>query len=140
MNYLKIDEVAKQTGLTKRTIRYYEEIGILPELQRTEGGTRLYTQADIEFLKKVMNAKEVLGFTLQEIQKYVAISDALETKKQIYRNANNDQDQKEKLKRMVEVLDRQLELIDQKFVKIQNVKKELEDLRTRARNKIIQLS
>ncbi len=48
----KIDEVAKQCGLTKRTIRYYEEIGLLPSPQRSEGNMRLYTQEDVDLLKK----------------------------------------------------------------------------------------
>lgn len=47
----KIDEVAKQCGLTKRTIRYYEEIGLLPSPQRSEGNMRLYTQEDVDLLK-----------------------------------------------------------------------------------------
>lgn len=62
----KIDEVAKQSGLTKRTIRYYEEIGLLPSPQRSEGNMRLYTQEDVDLLKKILSAKEVLGFSLQE--------------------------------------------------------------------------
>lgn len=140
MNYLKIDEVAKQTGLTKRTIRYYEEIGILPVPPRTEGGTRLYTISDIELLKKVINAKEVLGFSLQELQKYVRMSEVLETSKKIYRNTENLEEQKEKLNHMISVLDAQLAFIEEKFSKMHKVKTELEDLRTRANNKIIQLS
>ena len=108
MQFVKIDEVAKQTGLTKRTIRYYEEIGILPEPQRTDGGTRLYTEKDIDLLKKVVNAKEVLGFSLQELQKYIAISDVLETKKVVYRSANNEHEQKEKLTQIIHVVNEQL--------------------------------
>ena len=139
MQFVKIDEVAKQTGLTKRTIRYYEEIGILPEPQRTDGGTRLYTEKDIDLLKKVVNAKEVLGFSLQELQKYIAISDVLETKKVVYRSANNEQEQTEKLTQIIHVVNEQLELIEVKLDKIQKVKQELEELRTRATNKLKQL-
>ncbi len=139
MQFVKIDEVAKQTGLTKRTIRYYEEIGILPEPQRTDGGTRLYTEKDIDLLKKVVNAKEVLGFSLQELQKYIAISDVLETKKVVYRSANNEHEQKEKLTQIIHVVNEQLGLIEVKLDKIQKVKQELEELRTRATNKLKQL-
>ena len=139
MQFVKIDEVAKQTGLTKRTIRYYEEIGILPEPQRTDGGTRLYTEKDIDLLKKVVNAKEVLGFSLQELQKYIAMSDVLETKKVVYRSAHNEQEQKEKLTQIIHVVNEQLGLIEVKLDKIQKVKQELEELRTRATNKLKQL-
>lgn len=139
MDYFKIDEVAKQTGLTKRTIRYYEEIGILPVPQRTDGGTRVFTQNDIDLLKKVINAKEVLGFTLHELQKYLAMSDILENKKVVYRSASNEKEQKEKLSQIVQVINDQLDLIEVKFLKIQTVKQELEELRTRAVKKISQL-
>ena len=52
MSLYKIDDVAKECGLTKRTIRYYEEIGVMPSPQRTDGGTRLYTREDIDYLKR----------------------------------------------------------------------------------------
>ena len=64
MSELKIDDVAKQSGLTKRTIRYYEQIGLMPAPPRSEGGFRLYTEEHVEFLKKITNAKEVMGFSL----------------------------------------------------------------------------
>lgn len=139
MNKIKIDEVAKRTGLTKRTIRYYEEIGILPEPQRTEGGTRLYAEDDILLLNKVINAKEVLGFSLQELQQYLVMSESLENNKVVYRSANSEVEQREKLFEMVEGIDEQLQLIEVKLMKIQKVKTELEDLRSRAKNKIQQL-
>lgn len=49
MTGLKIDEVAKQSGLTKRTIRYYEQIGLLSSPPRSEGGFRLYSQDHVNF-------------------------------------------------------------------------------------------
>lgn len=62
MNLFKIDDVAKACGLTKRTIRYYEEIGVMPSPQRTDGGTRLYSQDDIDYLKKWFEPKRCLAF------------------------------------------------------------------------------
>lgn len=54
MEWMKIDQVAKRSGLTKRTIRFYEEIGLLSAPKRTEGGVRLYSEDDMEELEKVM--------------------------------------------------------------------------------------
>ncbi len=48
----KIDEVTKQVGLTKRTLRYYEEIGLIHPPERSEGNIRLYTDEDIARIKK----------------------------------------------------------------------------------------
>lgn len=60
MSLYKIDDVAKECGLTKRTIRYYEEIGVMPSPQRTDGGTRLYTREDIDYLKRWFAPKRYL--------------------------------------------------------------------------------
>lgn len=56
----KIDEVTKQVGLTKRTLRYYEEIGLICPPERSEGNIRLYTDEDIARIKRIVEAKEVL--------------------------------------------------------------------------------
>lgn len=48
----KIDEVTKQVGLTKRTLRYYEEIGLIHPLNVVRGNIRLYTDGDIARIKK----------------------------------------------------------------------------------------
>ncbi|WP_179090334.1 MerR family transcriptional regulator [Paenibacillus sp. FSL H8-0548] len=47
MELLKIEEVAKRTGLTKRAIRYYEDIGLISAPERSQGGMRLYSEEDI---------------------------------------------------------------------------------------------
>lgn len=63
MDWMKIDQVAKRSGLTKRTIRFYEEIGLLSAPKRTEGGVRLYSEDDMEELEKVMQAKRYSVFS-----------------------------------------------------------------------------
>lgn len=64
---MKIGEIAKQTGLTTKTIRYYEFHRLLEEPQRTESGYRLYGPADVERLEFIKNAKQ-LGLSLVEIR------------------------------------------------------------------------
>ena len=66
--YVRIEHVAARTGLTKRTLRYYEEIGLLAPPTRTEGGYRLYSQRDITELDRIKRLKELLGFSLAEIR------------------------------------------------------------------------
>ncbi|WP_042454335.1 MerR family DNA-binding transcriptional regulator [Neobacillus dielmonensis] len=130
---LKIDDVAKQSGLSKRAIRYYEEIGILPSPERTEGGTRLYRQEHIEFLKKVTLAKEVLGLTLQEVHEFIMLTDTIENQRAEYKKVSDPRTQKEKLTEMIEILNQQLQLLEQKIGKILSVQTELVTLRERAR-------
>ncbi|TAK31115.1 MAG: MerR family transcriptional regulator [Chloroflexota bacterium] len=64
---LSIGELARRTGVSARTIRYYEELGILPEPERTASGTRRYGQEYIFFVKGACLLKEI-GFSLSEIQ------------------------------------------------------------------------
>ena len=63
----QIGEVAEAVGLSLRTIRYYDEVGIVVPSGRSAGGFRLYTDADIERLRFVKNLKP-LEFTLDEIR------------------------------------------------------------------------
>lgn len=63
---VRIGELAAELGLNPKTIRYYEEIGLLPEPQRTPAGYRLYNEADRERLLFIGKAKAI-GLTLQEI-------------------------------------------------------------------------
>ncbi|MCG7380953.1 MerR family transcriptional regulator [Paenibacillus sp. ACRSA] len=139
MSLYKIDDVAKESGLTKRTIRYYEEIGVMPSPQRTDGGTRLYTWEDITYLKKVVRAKEVLGFSLQELHAYVATSDALNEQRFDYQQTIEVQERIEKLSKMETTLNEQLELIEQKLYSIHAVQSELEELRERVQTGIQRL-
>ena len=61
-----IEQVSAQTGLTKRTLRYYEEVGLLPPTDRTEGNYRRYTEADVKRLDKIKKLRDLLGFSLEE--------------------------------------------------------------------------
>ena len=63
----RIGEVAAKVGLTERTIRYYEERGLLESVKRLDGGQRVYTDDDVRRLKFILKLK-VLGLTLAEMQ------------------------------------------------------------------------
>ncbi|ANB56010.1 merR regulatory family protein [Anoxybacillus sp. B7M1] len=136
---LKIDEVAKLSGLSKRTIRYYEEIGLLPPPPRSQGGTRLYTQDHVEFLKKITIAKEVLGFSLQELHHFLSLRDTLENQRADYKKVTDPRERKEKLIEIIHLLDDQLQMIEEKIHKIMSVQTELVTLRERARAAIVKI-
>jgi len=63
----RIGELAAKVGLTERTIRYYEERGLLESVKRLEGGQRVYTDDDVRRLKFIQKLK-VLGLSLAEMQ------------------------------------------------------------------------
>ena len=64
----QIDEIARRTGLTKRTIRYYEEVGLIPPSQRSEGGYRLYDEGIVERIGMIVTLKEQMGISLEAIR------------------------------------------------------------------------
>lgn len=65
--HMHIGEVAERTGLSLRTVRYYEEVGLLPEPDRSAGGFRLYTDVAVERLLVIKQMKP-LEFTLEEMR------------------------------------------------------------------------
>lgn len=73
---LQIGEVAERVGLSLRTIRYYEEAALVAPSMRTQGGFRLYGEADIQRLELVKRMKP-LGFTLDEMREFLQALDAL---------------------------------------------------------------
>lgn len=121
--------MAKRSGLTKRTIRFYEEIGLLSSPKRTEGGVRLYSEDDLEELERVISAKEVLGFSLQELQQFMETSKHLEMHKEGYLLSLDKKERKEKLEDIQHMLDEQMRMIDEKIEKFQSFKERLEGMR-----------
>jgi DNA-binding transcriptional MerR regulator len=74
---LRIGEVAKLTGTTPRTIRYYEEIGLLPAPgDRVPGAHRSYREEDVERLTELLRLKDLLGVSLDELKELVSAEDA----------------------------------------------------------------
>ncbi|NCT89418.1 MerR family transcriptional regulator [Cellulomonas sp. APG4] len=76
IHHHQIGEVAERTGLSLRTIRYYEEVGLVTPSSRSQGGFRLYTQADVARLELVMRMKP-LDFSLDEMRELLTALDVL---------------------------------------------------------------
>jgi DNA-binding transcriptional MerR regulator len=64
----RIGEVAERAGVTTRTIRYYEELGLLGETGREKGRHRLYCETDIARLQELLRLRDLLGVTLDELR------------------------------------------------------------------------
>ena len=71
----RIGEVADRLGVSPRTIKYYEEIGLLTPGKRSPGGFRLYGEPDVERLQRILRLKDT-GFSLAAIREFVAVRDA----------------------------------------------------------------
>jgi DNA-binding transcriptional MerR regulator len=73
---MQIGEVAERTGLSLRTIRHYEEVGLVAPSARSKGGFRLYTEADVERLMVIRRMKP-LDFSLEEMRDLLEITDKI---------------------------------------------------------------
>ena len=71
---LSIGRLSRETGTKVQTIRYYEQIGLMPEAERSAGGQRRYTTADLERLAFIRHARE-LGFALASIRDLLDLAD-----------------------------------------------------------------
>ncbi|MEV5029031.1 MerR family transcriptional regulator [Paenibacillus sp. LPE1-1-1.1] len=133
MHLLKIEEVAKRTGLTKRAIRYYEDIGLISAPERTQGNIRLYSEDDIAKINKIILAKEVLGFSLAELQQYMEFQTAIEQQKSEYHTTEDLEARKSKLIDMAKILQKEKAMIDTKISRMEQFKEELTGYETRIR-------
>ena len=88
---LRIGDVAKLAGTTPRTIRYYEEIGLLPVASgREPGAHRTYAEADVERLTDLLRLKDLLGVSLEELKELVEAEDARTALRREWRSGVED--------------------------------------------------
>jgi MerR family transcriptional regulator, repressor of the yfmOP operon len=110
-NY-KIGEVAERVGITTRTIRYYEELGLLgTDAARTKGAHRLYSEADITRLEELVRLRDLLGLTLEEL---VTLADAEEARTALrneWLETTSDTERSRLLEAAIPVVERQLGLV-----------------------------
>lgn len=123
--YFQIGEAAERTGLTQRTLRYYEEKGLLRAPDRMEGGFRLYSQEDLERLQRIKELKDLLGFSLADIKEMLEAEDV---RLQIKAEWRKDADAAEKAARIRvsrEMTLKQLALVEEKLTRMAAMRDEL---------------
>jgi DNA-binding transcriptional MerR regulator len=123
---LRIGEVAELLGTTPRTIRYYEEIGLLPGAHdRAQGKHRCYTQAEVERVREIMRLRDLLGLTLEEVS---ALLEAEDARAQLRREIQQTDDPAE-IKRILEQalghIANQLELVRHRRRELEQLEAEL---------------
>ena len=122
LKYYQIGELANLLELSPRTIRYYEEIGLLNSVKRIEGGKRVYTDKDIQRLKFITRLKH-LGLTLSEMLE-------LEDIYQIHRT------NKKVLPRLLELLDSHALKIDDRINSLNKLKADILNYQGKIRQKL----
>jgi DNA-binding transcriptional MerR regulator len=112
---IPIGELAKTLGLTTRTLRYWEEVGIIESIPRTDGATRGYTPYYVRRIRFIMKLKE-FGLTIKEMQDlYVAYGEAKQTERMI--------------PRLIQILDDHINKVDENMAKLGSLRKDMVEYR-----------
>ncbi len=117
-----IEQVAARTGLTKRTLRYYEEVGLLPPTGRTEGNYRRYSEEDIQRLERIKNLRDLMGFSLADIRELLEADDERGQIKVAYQHETESAAKIAQLDRADELIHNQLHLIEQKLTGLEQMR------------------
>ncbi|MEE9913396.1 MAG: MerR family transcriptional regulator [Deltaproteobacteria bacterium] len=120
--FTSIGELARQLDMSQRTIRYYEEIGLLNSIKRVEGGRRIYTDADLRRLKLIKRLK-IMGMTLSEMQELESMWTYEKSSEKV-------------LKRLLELLGNHLKRLDERIADLDILRHEIREYQERISAKI----
>ena len=115
---LRINEVAAETGLTTRAIRYYEEVGLLEPAARSEGDYRLYDESDLERLRYIRSLRDDAGFSLAQIGQLLEDEAARERNRERYRSTHDPDERRAILVDALDRVDRQIETLEGKATRL----------------------
>jgi DNA-binding transcriptional MerR regulator len=134
---LRIGEVARLVDTTPRTIRYYEEIGLLPSsAERESGRHRLYTEADVERLRELLRLKDLLGVSLEELKELAEAETARAALRDEWRHGGQETRPREILEEAIGHIGRQLALVRGRRAQLEELERELADRRRQLRDRL----
>src|SRR3954452_4556514 len=116
---LRIQEGAEDTGLTPRTIRYYEEVGLLAPAARSEGAYRLYDGEDLDRLRFIRGLRDDAGFSLAEIRQLLEDEEARALNLDRFRSSQDPVERRQILTDPVDRVDRQVTTLRAKVERLE---------------------
>lgn len=116
---LRIQEVADEVGLTARSIRFYEEKGLLKPAARSEGAYRLYDADDIERLRFIKGLRDDAGFSLADIGQLLEDETARARTRARFRATTDPRLRRELLLEGIDRIDRQVEILRSKIARLE---------------------
>jgi DNA-binding transcriptional MerR regulator len=137
---LRIGEVAERAETTVRTVRYYEEVGLLPgSAERSAGQHRSYSDADVERLREILQLKELLNLSLEQLRGLVEAEEARAAIRERYRSATEAAEREDLLVAAAGHLDRQLALIRDRRTALGELEERLAERRERVAERLVEL-
>lgn len=108
----RIGEVAERVGITTRTIRYYEELGLMGAArERVKGAHRVYGEADVARLEELVRLRDLLGLSLDELVGLAEAEEARATLRDRWYDDPSDEERRRIVSEAIEHVERQLELV-----------------------------
>ncbi len=133
----RIGEVAELTGTTPRTIRYYEEIGLLPPAAERElGKHRCYTPADVERVQEILRLRNLLGLSLEQLSQLMAADAARAAIRREFQQSDDPQEQRQLLNDALGHIGTQLELVRGRRRQLEELERELVETRRRVQKRL----
>jgi DNA-binding transcriptional MerR regulator len=126
---LRIQEVAADTGLTTRAIRYYEEIGLLEPAARSDGAYRLFDASDLERLRFIKELRDGAGFSLAQIGQLLEDEAARERNRERFRTTRDPRERRALVVEARDRVDRQIATLRDKRERLDAMIGEAEDRR-----------
>lgn len=123
--FLQIGEAAERLGLTQRTLRFYEEKGLLDPPTRMEGGFRLYSPDDLQRLERIKQLKDLLGFCLADIKEMLDAEDVRLHLHAEWRKDANAAQKAPKVRQAREMVLQQIARIDHKVASMEQMREDL---------------
>lgn len=117
----RIGDVAEETGLTTRTIRYYEEVGLLEPAAHVSGANRRYDHQDVERLRLIKRLREVVGLSLAEVKTFLEMEGERRALSREYHATSDHARQLELLDRVEPILARRVQLLERKLQTVQDL-------------------
>jgi DNA-binding transcriptional MerR regulator len=125
---VRIGEVAGRTGVTPRTIRYYEEIGLLGGGEgRTQGKHRVYTEADVDRIQEIIRLRDLLGLSLDQLSQLLEAESARADLRREYHQTESPSERKHILEQSAKHIATQLELVRGRLAQLTQLAAELEE-------------
>jgi MerR family transcriptional regulator, repressor of the yfmOP operon len=132
---LRIGEIAERSGVTPRTIRYYEELGLLPRSEREHGKHRVYTEADVERLSELKRLRDLLGLSLDELRSMLTAEDVRAEIRRRFHETDSREEQLALLDAALPHLETQLTLVRRRLASLQELESELSERRKRVQRR-----
>jgi DNA-binding transcriptional MerR regulator len=136
---MPIGELARRSGLSARTLRYYEECGLLAPAARSGGGHRVYGPEVLERLRRIRALQDLLGFSLEEIRQVIAAEERVRELRVRYHQEEDAASRRRVLEEAIALAEQQMALVSRRQAGLEAMRAELAERLARYRRLLAEL-